>query len=113
MLSAKLTISAVILGSVCACGAPQVNNPDFFSFQSRSGVLTGNYNPAGYSAELVQTQIKSACNRGILNRYSEQALDSGLVAFAANCPEGSVFRIGAYEVERTADGNYLFEAFGS
>ena len=95
-----------------ACGGSEPGsiaqgNPNFFSFKAEEGVMSGIYNPAGYSAQSVAKHIRYACKDQRVGGYGEAPRD-GLVAFSARCPGGLAHNRGSYQVE-LIDGTIVVE----
>ena len=103
----KIAFLMVAGATLAGCGgSPAVDNPDFFSFRSRDGVLSGTYNPAGYSSAEIQAEVKTACASNRLATYGEAApTKDGLVAFTATCDGALKYGTGAFEVQKAAGGS--------
>ncbi|WP_294612588.1 hypothetical protein [uncultured Roseovarius sp.] len=111
----KFLTSLALVGLVTACSSSEdisLSNPSYFLVKVTNGALSGQYNPAGYSSQIAQKQIKGACKGNTLASYGEQTQPNGLVAFNATCPGDPIFGNGNIEIERNPEGNYWFEATG-
>ena len=116
MLKLTTLTGVAALAALTACGSAgdiSLRNPNYFMFKVSEQGLSGSYNPAGYDSALVQNQIKGACESKQIASYGETAGEDGLTRFSATCSGPAVFARGLVEVERTPDGNYMFEAYGS
>jgi hypothetical protein len=111
------TLSGIAaLCALASCGSPSdisLRNANYFGFQVNDGTLSGSYNGAGYTSTLVQNQVKGACTSRQLSSYGETPLESGLTGFTATCSGAAIFSRGFVEVEKTPQGNFMFEASGS
>lgn len=105
-IAAALTMVAAL--AACAGGSRgALDNPNFFTFKSKDGVLTGSYNPIGFNAASIQKQIRSACAGGQIASYSETP-DGALVAFTAQCAAGGTASgTASFQIENTGSGTLV------
>ncbi len=102
--AAPLALVSALLVAACGGSGADISrsNPGFFSVRSKDGQMTGQYNPAGYSADDVRKLLAGNCGSGKLGSYGEQAGD-GLVSFTATCT-GQAAPQGSFEFEKAAEG---------
>ena len=110
---AAMSVTALVFTACSSSDDISERNPDYFGASLKNGVISGSYNPAGYSAQIVQAQIKSICVNDAVGTYSENAAPNGLIAFQATCAEGAIFKRAFAEIERMPNGNFSFEIIGS
>lgn len=109
-------IAGAALAVVSACsGSSDISqkNPNYYGAKLRDGTISGSYNPGGFNADLVKSQINAYCVDARLGGYSESPTEGGLVAFAATCASGTTLSSGFMEVERTPDGTFSVEIIGA
>ncbi len=99
-----------------ACGSAgdiSQRNPNYFGASLKSGVMTGTYNPAGFTGEVVQNQLKSMCVGERIGSFKQGRTSDGLMAFEARCASGATMSRAFIEVERMPNGNFSVEVLGS
>lgn len=84
----KIGTIALLLGACGSASDIAKRNPDYFSARHKDGTISGTYNPAGFTTNFVQAQIKSMCIDERLGTYGESDTSNGLVLFEATCAEG-------------------------
>ncbi len=100
----RAAVAATIALLLAACeGGTGTQDPDFFTFRQTNGVLSGSYNPAGFTAEQVRLYLSAGCSTRGVSDYAESATDNGMVAFGGTCTTSGNFAGGTYEVERIDD----------
>ncbi|QFT93518.1 hypothetical protein FIU86_11755 [Roseovarius sp. THAF9] len=113
---ASTAVALCLAALVSACGSSgsiPLKNPNYFSgrVDKDTGVMTGQYNPAGYSTSQVKTVIARICEGKRLATYSEAAQDT-LRAFTLTCRGGFDRKWGFVSFERTARGTVMIESTG-
>lgn len=109
---ATFTLAGLSLLAACGGSATSISqsNPNFFAADVEGSVLSGAFNPQGYSAAQVRTLLGETC-AGPLGGFNSQSQESGLVAFSATCAQpknGARF----VEYERKAGSTVLIEILG-
>ncbi len=112
-MAVMLAGAALILVNACS-GSSDISqkNPNYYSAKLRDGTISGTYNPVGYDADLVKSQIKAYCVDMRLGGYSEAPTEGGLMAFGATCATGANLSSGFMEVERLSNGEFSVEIAG-
>ena len=116
MKSLNLVTFGLVTSLLVACSSASdisVRNPNYFGAKLNDGVISGVYNPSGFTTQLVQNQIKGICIGSSLGGYNETPVESGLVAFTTSCAQGSDLSRAFVEVERMPSGNFSVEVLGS
>jgi len=81
-MRAPLIIATCAVLAACG-GDPALKNPESFTAQTKDGLTTGTYNPAGWTSENIQ---KFLCDGDAKpTGYAEKQLENGLIAFSARC----------------------------
>lgn len=99
-LGAALFVTSAFALSACS----QTSNPStwdsgYFGFNIKDNVLSGTYNPRGFDAETVQEQIRAECLGRKLTNFEENR-EGQLMAFTADCPNGTRRKGGFVEVQK-------------
>lgn len=108
-------IGLIALGAACSSpGANALSNPNYFlaKVNKKAQVMSGQYNPAGFSSAQVKSLVSKTCRNGQIAAYSQSA-QSGLVAFSATCGGGFSPRYSLVTFEKTGANKVLLEATGS
>lgn len=72
----------VLLG---ACGTAATQDVNAFSVQREGEVMTGIYDPAGFTEIAIRDLLKFDCPSQRLAKYSETAGPRQLITFSATC----------------------------
>lgn len=114
-----VTISAglCLVGLLSACSSPGANsvtNPNYFlaKVDRKSQLMSGQYNPAGFSSGQVKNLVSKTCANGRIASYSQKP-QSELTTFSATCGGGFSSRYSLVTFEKITANKALLEATGS
>jgi len=102
-LSRGLGIALISCALLAACESTQekaVSDPDHLTVTVAGGKLMGQYNPAGFDAQIVRQSLAANCIGGQVATYEEAAGVDGLVAFTATCVQGTTQDSGTFTYRR-------------
>ena len=109
MKSVLFTSLAGLL-ALAACGSSDIGtDPNKMLFRMDDGMMTGKYNPQGFTQAKVKFYLAQECGAKRLASFGEGAPDeNGVVPFNATCA-GGLDHNGHYILNRQSDGTVLAE----
>jgi len=84
-LSIKSAILMCGLSFVAACNDVATRDANAFSFETEGEVMSGIYDPAGFTELAIRDLLKFDCPSQRLAKYSERPGPRQLISFTATC----------------------------